>query len=401
MTPAAQTAAEPALRVYLSSTLNDLRDERAAIENVLGTEVVLKHSYNAREDDLRTGCCDDVARCDVYIGVIGLRYGFIPEGGTSSITQIEFEEAKNKAIPRLIFIKDEAASYELSFTDARADGGMDRILKFREHLMSPASGVRPALFKTLKDLTEAVLKSLNEFRDRRREEREREAAPRQRPQTRAAKVRDEKSYESVTRLQAELVDTRDPYFEPALVHRRVVVRRPDAFLTSKEELKNASGVARNELIRLIASDSPIDAAALETKARLTIAEQTFEPAVTILDESADGKFFKVRLGFQGHVVEPGGSLSLDWEAKFPASVARNEDYWVFPNLYERPTRRVINEAVFPEKLAYFDFYRIVESGRQPAMMSGPFEDANAPGTFTYSAAHDNTADMFLMTWRWK
>jgi hypothetical protein len=390
----------PPLKVYLSSTLNDLGEERTAIKQVLGDQCVVKESYNAREDDLRASCRDDIRTCDLYIGVIGLRYGFIPDGETSSITQLEFEEAATHRIPRLVFIKDEA-EIKLAFTDADAQGGLDRIRRFRTYLQSPRpDGIRPALFKTLTDLREAVLKSFNEFRDRLREERERTAPPPPTKQTRAARVRDEKSYQSVNLLQAALEGNKDPDFEPTLVHRLVRVRRPNAHLICHEDLVNVSGEARNELIRLVASDSPIDATDLEAKAQLTINGEPVAPSVTVLDASPDGHTFKVRFGFRGHPVESGKTLGLQWEAEFPASVALNEDYWVFPCLYERPVTRLICEAVFPHELADFSFFRVTQNSRQPEMMRGPFREADgAAGTFLYRAEQRDTADMYLMTWR--
>ena len=63
--------------IYLSSTLNDLADEREAIRKALSDECVVKHSCLAGEKDLVSSCLEDVGRCDAYFLVVGLRYGFI------------------------------------------------------------------------------------------------------------------------------------------------------------------------------------------------------------------------------------------------------------------------------------------------------------------------------------
>ena len=88
--------------IYLSSTLNDLADEREAIRKALSDECVVKHSYLAGEKDLVSSCLEDVGRCDAYFLVVGLRYGFIPPDSASnpdqlSITELEFRKAQEVA----------------------------------------------------------------------------------------------------------------------------------------------------------------------------------------------------------------------------------------------------------------------------------------------------------------
>jgi hypothetical protein len=93
--------------VYLSSTLTDLGPERQAVKDALGDECIVKESYSADERSLRESCLADVAACDLYIGIVGLRYGFIPPGETRSITHLEYEEAQRCVLSRLVFVKDE------------------------------------------------------------------------------------------------------------------------------------------------------------------------------------------------------------------------------------------------------------------------------------------------------
>lgn len=70
-----------AFTVYLSSTLADLRAEHQAVKEVLGDEYAVKQSYTASEKDLVASCLQDVASCDLYIGILGLRYGHVPSDG--------------------------------------------------------------------------------------------------------------------------------------------------------------------------------------------------------------------------------------------------------------------------------------------------------------------------------
>src|SRR5712691_3365068 len=100
--------------VYLSSTLMDLEAERRGVQEALGDECIVRHSYRASEDALVDSCLDDVAQCDLYVVILGLRYGFIPTRGFSnperlSITELEYRHAGKKGIARHVFLKDESA----------------------------------------------------------------------------------------------------------------------------------------------------------------------------------------------------------------------------------------------------------------------------------------------------
>ena len=66
-------------RVYVSSTVADLRAERAAVFDWLR---LARHqavdSYLPDSDTVRDSCLDDVAACDLYVLIAGHRYGFQP-----------------------------------------------------------------------------------------------------------------------------------------------------------------------------------------------------------------------------------------------------------------------------------------------------------------------------------
>lgn len=48
--------------VYLSSTLKDLEEERRAVQEALGDQCIVRHSYRASEQALVASCLDDVAQ---------------------------------------------------------------------------------------------------------------------------------------------------------------------------------------------------------------------------------------------------------------------------------------------------------------------------------------------------
>ena len=64
--------------------------------------------YGASDRPPLQRCLDDIRGCDAYVGVFGWRYGFEPpEGEGASITSLEFEEATNQGLIRLVFLTPE------------------------------------------------------------------------------------------------------------------------------------------------------------------------------------------------------------------------------------------------------------------------------------------------------
>ena len=92
-------------KVYVSSTIADLRQERRAVMEWLvaaGHQPV--HSYLPNSDTVRDSCLEDVDGCDLYVLIVGHRYGFQPAQDNPeglSITQLEFRRAGQSGIPRI------------------------------------------------------------------------------------------------------------------------------------------------------------------------------------------------------------------------------------------------------------------------------------------------------------
>ncbi|WMJ09914.1 SUMF1/EgtB/PvdO family nonheme iron enzyme [Nitrosomonas sp. sh817] len=142
------------MRVYLSSTLNDLFPERQAVKEVLGGECVVVESYTADERSVRDSCLADVAGCELYIGIIGRRYGHIPDGENLSITELEYHQAVACNIPTLVFIKDDD-EIKGKFHDAVTQENPPQLIEaFRQQIAS-----RAAFFKTVEDLKARVVKA--------------------------------------------------------------------------------------------------------------------------------------------------------------------------------------------------------------------------------------------------
>ncbi|MBX3616820.1 SUMF1/EgtB/PvdO family nonheme iron enzyme [Nitrosomonas sp.] len=140
------------MRVYLSSTLNDLYSERQAVKEALGGECVVVESYSADERSVRDSCLADVAGCELYIGIVGRRYGHIPDGENQSITELEYRQAVARGIPTLVFIKDDD-EIRRKFDDAiTKENPAELIEAFRQQIAS-----RAAEFKTAEGLKAQVV----------------------------------------------------------------------------------------------------------------------------------------------------------------------------------------------------------------------------------------------------
>jgi hypothetical protein len=132
-------------RVYVSSTVADLEQERQAVMDWLvaaGHQPV--HSYRPDSESVRDSCLDDVGTCDVYVLIAGHRYGAQPADGNPeglSITQLEFRRAGRSGIPRVALLRTSIP--DVSVSDMENPERAVRVLAFREEV---AREVRPALF---------------------------------------------------------------------------------------------------------------------------------------------------------------------------------------------------------------------------------------------------------------
>jgi hypothetical protein len=110
-------------RIYISSTYSDLRDHREAIARGLQRldhHVVAMEQYVAADERPLNKCLADVAKCDLYVGIVAWRYGFVPTKGNPkglSITELEYEEAGRRSKPRLIFLVADDAPWKPSLLD--------------------------------------------------------------------------------------------------------------------------------------------------------------------------------------------------------------------------------------------------------------------------------------------
>lgn len=75
-----------------------------------GHAVIDMAYFAARDSRPSDSCRQMVVRADVYVGIIGVHYGSpVPDRPDRSYTELEFEAATDRRLPRLVFVIDERA----------------------------------------------------------------------------------------------------------------------------------------------------------------------------------------------------------------------------------------------------------------------------------------------------
>ncbi len=142
-------------KVYVSSTIADLRRERRA---VLGWLLAARHqavdSYLPDSEKVRDSCLGDVDTCDLYVLILGHRYGFCPAEANPeglSITHLEFRRAGDNGIPRIALLRTSIP--DVSLSDIEDPQKAQPVLAFRAEVND---AVRAAEFRDLQGLIQGL-----------------------------------------------------------------------------------------------------------------------------------------------------------------------------------------------------------------------------------------------------
>jgi hypothetical protein len=142
-------------KVYVSSTIADLKPERQAVLDWLRAA---RHqaidSYLPASDTVRKSSLDDIAGCDLYVLILGHRYGFVPADDNPeglSITQLEFRRAGLCGVPRIALLR--MSIPDVSLADIADPQRAALVFGFRDEV---AREVRPAEFGDLKGLIQGL-----------------------------------------------------------------------------------------------------------------------------------------------------------------------------------------------------------------------------------------------------
>ena len=96
------------LNIFISSTTQDLQPERDAVEQAIAglrLEAIRSEKVGSQSISPREACLIMAQQCDVYLGILGGRYGHVLREGISA-TEFEFNRAREVGKPILLYRKD-------------------------------------------------------------------------------------------------------------------------------------------------------------------------------------------------------------------------------------------------------------------------------------------------------
>ncbi len=122
-------------KVFLSSTTADLAQHRELVSRTLRA---LRMWVTTMEDFVLGGsvrtpldeCVTQLTSCDLYVGVLGARYGSVHQSGLS-YTELEFDAASRLQIPRLIYMLSSTAP-ALSLDDLEDYDSIQKLRLFQQ-----------------------------------------------------------------------------------------------------------------------------------------------------------------------------------------------------------------------------------------------------------------------------
>lgn len=149
------------MRVFLSSTFEDLALHRSTVEDSLAISGIqynaMEHFGSTPRPPIQT-CINAVDASDAFIGVLGVRYGGTPPRCCQSYTEREYRRARSKALPILMFLIDERDSAVAPHYVVNESPDQQRRLRALKDFVCRQHTV--TFFKNADDLARLVLASL-------------------------------------------------------------------------------------------------------------------------------------------------------------------------------------------------------------------------------------------------
>ena len=121
------TSSKRNYKVFVSSTFKDLKDHRAHVIQSLrnaGLFVDPMENWTADSDEPKMFSQDRLADCDLCVLLVAFRRGFVPEGETLSITQMEYEAALRQGVEVLVYQLDDHAKWWANYDEREKDPGL-------------------------------------------------------------------------------------------------------------------------------------------------------------------------------------------------------------------------------------------------------------------------------------
>lgn len=152
------------LQVFLSHTsdMAQVPEDRPFVQAALDaisrarmTPVDMRY-FAARDSSPASYCQQQVLTCDIYVAIIGFRYGSVVREEGVSYTELEFLTASAAGLPKLVFLLAEAAR-----SPTLADANLECVEGFRKRLSGAGLLVRE--FRSVDSLELEVFHALSEL----------------------------------------------------------------------------------------------------------------------------------------------------------------------------------------------------------------------------------------------
>lgn len=146
------------LKAIISSTYRNLKSLRKDVMDAClrqGIFPLMMEHLPASDRDAIDESLRIVDEADIYIGIISNYYGYVPDGHDISITQMEYNRAKENGIPALIFLHEKKPNKKES------PDSLQKLADFKEQLK-----VKHVVqfFKSTKDIRYLIINSLAQYR---------------------------------------------------------------------------------------------------------------------------------------------------------------------------------------------------------------------------------------------
>lgn len=106
------------MNIFISSVIKGMKSDRNSIIDVIksfGFEYFASEHEGSSWDSSAEKCLDEIRKCDIFVGLYGNKYGFVPSkndiidqfDGVRSIAEIEFAFSRKLSKPTLLYIRKE------------------------------------------------------------------------------------------------------------------------------------------------------------------------------------------------------------------------------------------------------------------------------------------------------
>jgi Domain of unknown function (DUF4062) len=152
------------INVFISSTSRDLAQYRLAVRDaVLAVDLlpIMMEDTSIPTVSALNHVLEKVDEGQIYIGIFAYRYGYVPQGSNVSITELEFNRATERQIPRLCFFIDETYPWPAKYIDD--EPGRTKLQEFKKRI---GSNLVVGKFTTPQSLQTQVATSLLNLREK-------------------------------------------------------------------------------------------------------------------------------------------------------------------------------------------------------------------------------------------